>query len=121
MAIGIACAGSGLPEAVHILEPLLQDGQEFVKQGTLIALGLVLQSETAAHLPQVTTFRERLVKIISEKKESVLSRMGAIFSLGIIDAGGRNSSVSMMCVGAPPPPPARTPARARAPLTRTFI
>ena len=98
MAVGIACAGSGLPEAVGLLEPLLQDGQDFVRQGALMALGLVLQQETSAHLPRVTAVRERLTKIISEKKESTLSKMGAIYSLGIIDAGGRNSAVSIMCV-----------------------
>ena len=96
MAVGVACAGSGLPEAVGLLEPLLDDGSDFVRQGALLAMGLVLQQESAAHLPRVGAMRERLSKIISGKHEGTLSKMGAILSLGLMDAGGRNATVSVL-------------------------
>ena len=96
MAVGVACAGTGLAAAIALLEPLLEDGVDFVRQGALLALGLVLQMETAAHLPVVKKVRERLVKIISTKSEGSLSKMGAILALGILDCGGRNSTVGMM-------------------------
>ena len=96
MAVGVACAGTGLASAIALLEPLLEDGVDFVRQGTLLALGLVLQMETAAHLPVVKKFRERLTKIIQTKSEGSLSKMGAILALGILDCGGRNSTVGMM-------------------------
>lgn len=42
MALAISCAGTGLIEAVEILESLLNDSVDFVRQGALIALAIVL-------------------------------------------------------------------------------
>ena len=42
MAVGISCAGSGMREAVALLDPLLTDATDFVRQGALIATALVL-------------------------------------------------------------------------------
>lgn len=52
MATGIACAGSGMPDAVGLLEPLLADPVDFVRQGALLGLALVLQQESGGHLPK---------------------------------------------------------------------
>ena len=41
MAVGVGCAGSGLPEAMRLLAPLANDSIDFVRQGALIALSLV--------------------------------------------------------------------------------
>lgn len=39
---------------------------------------------------QVATFRKKLDKIVQDKHEEVMCRMGAIMATGILDAGGRN-------------------------------
>ncbi len=42
LALGISCAGTGLKEAVELLEPLTTDVVDFVRQGALIALSMIL-------------------------------------------------------------------------------
>merc|ERR1712151_358875 len=41
MAIGIACAGSANQEGDSMLQPLISDATDFVRQGAIIALGLL--------------------------------------------------------------------------------
>lgn len=96
MALGIACAGTGMPEAVGVLEPMLDDTTDFVRQGALLALGMVLQEESEAHLPKAKKIRDRLLALATDKHQTTMTKMGAIMSLGIIDAGGRNAVVSLM-------------------------
>lgn len=45
--------------------------------------------------PKVATIRKLYEKMTSNKHEQVLSRMGAIISNGILNAAGRNSTISM--------------------------
>ena len=96
LAIGIACAGSGQPEALGVLEGLLEDSVDFVKSGALIAIGLVLQCENAAHFPRVGDIRERLNKIITGKLDGALTKMGAVLALGLMGAGGQNSTAGIL-------------------------
>lgn len=96
MALGIACAGTGLPEAISILEPMLEDNSDFVRQGALIALGLVLQQESEAHLPRAKVIRDKMMAVVTDKHQSTMTKMGAILGLGIVDAAGRNGVVSLM-------------------------
>jgi 26S proteasome regulatory subunit N2 len=53
MALGIACAGTGLKEAVALIEPMTQDSTAFVRQGAYIALGLIMVQQTNKH-PKVS-------------------------------------------------------------------
>ena len=43
MAVGIACAGTAGKEALDLLTNMLEDQTDFVRQGALISLALVLQ------------------------------------------------------------------------------
>lgn len=95
MAIGICCAGSGSKEAVSLLEPMLSDPVNFVRQGALIASALVLIQQTEVLNPKVKEFRQLYSKVISDKHEDVMTKFGAIIAQGIIDAGGRNVTVSL--------------------------
>lgn len=97
MALGIACAGTGQREAIALLEPMLKfDPVNFVRQGALIASAMILIQQTEATCPKVTFFRQLYAQVISNKHEDVMAKYGAILAQGIIDAGGRNVTVSLM-------------------------
>lgn len=95
MALGICCAGSGSKEAISLLEPMLSDPVNFVRQGALVASSLVLIQQTEESSPKVKEFRKLYSKVISDKHEDVMAKFGAIIAQGIIDAGGRNVTVSL--------------------------
>jgi 26S proteasome regulatory subunit N2 len=95
MALGIACAGTGNKEALTVLEPMLNDAVNYVRQGVLIAMSLVCIQHTETTCPKVKTFRETLMKIITDKHDDVIAKYGAILGQGILDAGGRNMSLSL--------------------------
>lgn len=95
MALGIACAGTGNRDAIAVLEPMLNDAVNYVRQGVLVAMSLVCIQHTETTCPKVKTFRETLMKIITDKHDDVIAKFGAILAQGILDAGGRNMSVSL--------------------------
>ena len=95
MAIGIACAGNPIPEALTILENLLSDNVNFVRQAAFVAMAMVLMQCNKQMCSRVEKFRERIEKVMTEKNQDILTKMGAIVSLGILDAGGRNVTISL--------------------------
>lgn len=95
MAIGIACAGNPIPEALAILETLLSDNTNFVRQAAYVAMAMVLVQSNKQMCSKVEKFRERIDKVMTEKNQDILTKMGAIVSLGILDAGGRNVTISL--------------------------
>ncbi|XP_033761218.1 26S proteasome non-ATPase regulatory subunit 1-like [Pecten maximus] len=95
MALGIACAGTGLKEAVSLLEPMINDPVNYVRQGALIALALVIIQQNEVTCPKVNNFRTLFTKIVADKHDDVMAKFGAILAKGIMDAGGRNMTVSL--------------------------
>lgn len=96
MALGIACAGTGLREAIALLEPMVKfDPVNFVRQGALIASAMILIQHTDQTCPKTSFFRSLYSEVISNKHEDVMAKFGAILAQGIIDAGGRNVTVSL--------------------------
>ncbi|GAB4851901.1 26S proteasome non-ATPase regulatory subunit 1 A [Ancistrocladus abbreviatus] len=96
LAVGISCAGTGLSEAISLLEPLTSDVVDFVRQGALIAMAMVMVQTSEASDSRVGTFRRQLEKIILDKHEDMMSKMGAILASGILDAGGRNVTIKLL-------------------------
>ncbi|KAL5711772.1 26S proteasome non-ATPase regulatory subunit 1 A [Ranunculus cassubicifolius] len=96
LAVGIACAGTGMSEAISLLEPLTSDVVDFVRQGALIAMAMVMVQTSEAVDPRVGNFRRQLEKIILDKHEDTMSKMGAILASGILDAGGRNVTIKLL-------------------------
>ncbi|AAF40455.1 putative armadillo-like helical, 26S proteasome regulatory subunit RPN2 [Arabidopsis thaliana] len=96
LAVGISCAGTGLSEAISLLEPLTSDVVDFVRQGALIAMAMVMVQISEASDSRVGAFRRQLEKIILDKHEDTMSKMGAILASGILDAGGRNVTIRLL-------------------------
>ena len=95
MALGISCAGTGLDEAIDLLEPMIKDPTDFVRQGALIALSMIMVQQNEAMNPKVGTIRKTLTKAIGDRHEDAMTKFGSAISLGIIDAGGRNCTISL--------------------------
>jgi len=95
LALGIACAGTGSKEAINLIEPMLNDPVSYVRQGAMIASALVMIQQNENTTPKVKDFRATLVKTINDKHEEVMAKFGAILAHGILDAGGRNVTISM--------------------------
>jgi len=95
LALGIACAGTGHKEAIALVEPMINDPVNFVRQGALIASALIAIQQTEASCSKVKLLRDTYSKSINDKHEDGISKFGAILAQGIIDAGGRNVTVSL--------------------------
>lgn len=96
MAVGIAMAGSGDPESIALLEPMMDDMTDYVRQGALMGIAMIyMQQSDSCNGRKIRSFRERLSSIVSDKHQSILTKMGAILSKGIIDAGGRNCTLGL--------------------------
>ena len=99
MAIGIACAGTALKDAIDLLQLMLEDQQDFVRQAAFLSMALVLMQTSEARCAAVKKFRDLITSVISDKHQPILAKSGAILAAGILDAGGRNVVVSMQSRG----------------------
>jgi len=91
MAVGIAMAGTGDAKSIALLEPMMDDMTDYVRQGALMGTAMIyMQQSDMSNNKKIRSFREKLGSIVGDKHQSILTRMGAILSKGILDAGGRN-------------------------------
>ena len=95
MALGIACAGTGLEEAIDLLEPMMKDSTDFVRQGALISLSMIMVQQNEAMNPKVAIIRKSLQKVVTDRHEDAMAKFGCALALGIIDAGGRNCTIGL--------------------------
>ncbi|EFA76166.1 26S proteasome regulatory subunit S1 [Heterostelium album PN500] len=95
LALGIACAGTGNREALDILKSLTTDTVGLVRQGAWIAIAMILIQSTKEQYSETEAFRKQMITCISDKREDAMSKYGAILGHGIIDAGGRNTTISL--------------------------
>lgn len=94
-AVGIACAGTAHKEAIELLTPMLEDQVDFVRQGALISMAMVLQETAEALSPAVKKFKDLIISIVNDKHQPTLAKSGAIIAAGIVNAGGCNVVVCM--------------------------
>ncbi|PSR78065.1 26S proteasome regulatory subunit rpn2 [Coniella lustricola] len=95
MALGISCAGTGLDEAIDLLEPMMKDPTDFVRQGALISLAMIMVQQNEVINPKVAAIRKTLKKVVGDRHEDAMTKFGAALALGIIDAGGRNCTIGL--------------------------
>lgn len=94
MAVGIAMAGTGDAESIALLEPMLDDMTDYVRQGALIGSAMIyMQQSDTCNNRKIRSFREKIMNQVGEKHQSTMAKMGAILATGILDAGGRNCSL----------------------------
>jgi len=74
MALGIACAGSANLEAHNLLQPLVSDATDYVRQGAVIATGLLFMQTAPGKTECVKEFRRKMKKRIGDKHEDVMTR-----------------------------------------------
>jgi len=98
VALGIALAGSANSDAgtasLKLLEHMHDDAVDFVRQGSLVASAMILIQQPDVH-PAVKPFREKISGLVREKHMSTMTKMGAIIAHGVLDAGGRNVTISL--------------------------
>ena len=97
IAVGISCAGTGLKEALDLIAPMLSDPIDYVRQGALLASSMVLM-QNSDHAPESkqSEHRKNLAKVVGDKHEDVMAKFGAILATGMLDAGGRNVTISLV-------------------------
>jgi len=95
LAIGIACAGTAQAAALAVVQPMLKDPQDFVRQGALLAQAMVLMQAAESRTPAVRALREKLASLVADKHQSTLTKMGAVLATGLLDAGGRNVTIAL--------------------------
>jgi len=97
LAVGISCAGTSLKEALDLLQPMLTDPIDYVRQGALLATSMVLmQNADHSETSRLSEHRKLLAKVIADKHEDSLAKFGAIIATGLLDAGGRNMTISLL-------------------------
>ncbi|KAN0039379.1 hypothetical protein ACTA71_001573 [Dictyostelium dimigraforme] len=94
-ALGIACAGTGQRDALEILKSLTTDSVGYVKQAAWISMAMVLIQTSKELVPEAETARKLFATCISDKREDSMSKFGAVLAFGVIDAGGRNSTIQL--------------------------
>ncbi|XP_019093277.1 PREDICTED: 26S proteasome non-ATPase regulatory subunit 1 homolog B-like [Camelina sativa] len=97
LAVGISCAGTGLSEAISLLEPLTSDVVDFVRQGAIVAMAMVMVQVSEASDSRVGEFRHQLDKILPEEIPDEMSTItGAFLASGILEAGGGNVTIRLL-------------------------
>ena len=84
-----------MQDAIDLLQPMTKDPVDFVRQGAFISLGMILVQQSEAASPVIATVRNAYNKVISNKHEDPMARFGAVLGQGLIDAGGRNVTISL--------------------------
>lgn len=74
---------------------MTKDPVDFVRQGAFISLAMILIQQSESSVPKVVAIRELFSKTVADKHEDPMARFGASLAQGIIDAGGRNMTLSL--------------------------
>jgi len=98
MAVGIAAAGSGNKAALDLIEPLLKDKTDYVRQAAFIAMSMILIQRNAVEDPRTETLRKAISDSLMAKGDH-MTKFGSILAAGILDAAGRNATIELLSPG----------------------
>ncbi|AFM97798.1 26S proteasome regulatory complex protein [Encephalitozoon hellem ATCC 50504] len=88
--LGLFLSGTGDKVCTNILEALMYDSNNLVRQSACIGAGFITMQCNPELIPNYKRIIERLNKLIVDKKESGAVELGAVFGRGLSEAGGRN-------------------------------
>lgn len=74
---------------------MTKDSVDFVRQGAFIALGMILLEQSEASSPSLASTRSLYSRIVADKHEDPMAKLGAALGQGLIDAGGRNVTINL--------------------------
>ena len=95
LALGIACAGRALDEALDVLEPLAKDPVDYVRQAAFIAQAMITIHQTDKSNQRVTEINKNFLSVVTGKHQEALAKFGACIAQGIANAGGRNVTIQL--------------------------
>jgi 26S proteasome regulatory subunit N2 len=97
LAVGIACAGGqrARNEAFATIEPLLKDRVDYVRQGAYLAFAMICMQHNEKSEPKLAVLRKAIDNVMNVKSDT-MTKLGAIIAAGIVDAGGRNTTISLL-------------------------
>jgi 26S proteasome regulatory subunit N2 len=75
---------------------MTKDPVDFVRQGAFMSQAMILIQQTESTNPKVAGVRKLYEKIIGDKHEDPMAKFGAVLAQGILDAGGRNVTISLL-------------------------
>ncbi|KAL7348162.1 proteasome regulatory subunit 2 [Encephalitozoon intestinalis] len=88
--LGLFLSGTGDEVCTNILEALMYDSNNLVRQSACIGIGFITMQCNPTLIPNYKRIIERLNKLVVDKKESGAVELGAVFGRGLSEAGGRN-------------------------------
>ncbi|CCF56425.1 hypothetical protein KAFR_0B01260 [Kazachstania africana CBS 2517] len=94
-ALGISCAGKALDSALDVLEPLMKDPVDFVRQAAMIASSMIMIQQTEKLNPRVAEINKTFLNVMTNKHQEGLAKFGACVAQGIMNAGGRNVTIQL--------------------------
>ena len=95
LSCGILGANSYDSAYIELIEKLIEDKVDFVRQAAGISLGLVSQLATPHLQPNLEKHRAFLLEKIMKKHETSIAKMGYILGLGLMGAGGGNCCLQL--------------------------
>jgi 26S proteasome regulatory subunit N2 len=93
--IALAIGSKDNKEAIELIWPNLTDSVDFVRQGAFVALAILFQVSTNQSEPKLADFRKTIEEVLSKIHGDQMTKLGAILAIGLLDAGGRNMTVSL--------------------------
>jgi 26S proteasome regulatory subunit N2 len=96
LSLGILGANSFDTGFFALIEKLIEDKVDYVRQAAGISLGLVSQLATKHLNPKLEEHRSLLQSKLTKKGETSIARMGYILGLSLMGAGGGNCCLQML-------------------------